>query len=169
MRRGLDAHKEGTLLGHKQKYMKDQQPVIDPYTSLTIFFFPNKMLAHSPIYLRDLHFPPGLMPPYVGRLYAGGRESHETWLVANSLGGGRPQAMAIAGQQQGRGLVPWVGVAARLDIQPRKQQLDCRGSGGPKQRQGSTSSLIEPRSSGYNEPHPERCLKGQARIMPPWM
>lgn len=46
--------------------------------------------------------------------FVGGAPEEERWLVGNALSGGRPQALAVEGARRGRGLVPWVGIAARL-------------------------------------------------------
>jgi hypothetical protein len=52
----------------------------------------------------------------------------ERWLVSNAIAGGRARQLAAAAEHEGRGLLPWVGVAARL---PEASQLgEASGVGG---------------------------------------
>ena len=48
----------------------------------------------------------------------GASESQQQWLVCNALGKGRMQALvgSLQGKAAGQGLIPWVGVAARLQL-----------------------------------------------------
>eukprot|EP00884_Botryococcus_braunii_P020227 jgi/Botrbrau1/6889/Bobra.67_3s0008.1 len=80
------------------------------------------------------------------------RPQEERWLLANALAGGRPQALAVEGAQRGRGLVPWVGVAARL---PLLSPVDPPVSSGERRRHRGGNG-------------PQRSLDGPQRHASTW-